>query len=405
MSCFSFTMKCDASIWTGIAVNSSSIVEANVVGVFYKNGWYKCLDLPGGNTANGNKLQIWDCNGKNNQKWVFAPGSYKVTYAANSGKCVDVPGGDFSNGNQLQIWDCNGQKGQVWGYDSNMGTIYLAQSNGDASKCMDLRGGSTNNGNGIELWDCNGKQNQQWVFSPPSPGPSPSPSGTLYCPSQNDFEGSSVNWNSGGWTMTGGGGVHGKQTFNLLGGYIEFEIDTTHAQGGVNNNFYLVSPDPSYFRPTNDCDIQGKGKPSCMEMDIIENNGNCLGQTTWHTWANNKGGCDRGGCWGQKKRSGVTKIRAEFTPDGWMTVYMDGTKIDVVHPTPSAASHKYVHDTMASRGVQIQSSQWVGWVPGASQCPGGGNLGGSTFSIRNVRVSGTVVQGPPPSKCNGQMVV
>lgn len=198
--------------------------------------------------------------------------------------------------------------------------------------------------------------------------------------------------------MTGSGGVHGRQTFNLLGGYIEFEMDTSGAHTGVNNNFYLVSPDPSYFKPTNDCDIQGQFKPSCMEMDIVENNGNCLAQTTWHTWANHQGGCDRGGCYGQKYRSGTSKFRAEFSQDGWMTVYIDGEKIDVTHPVPSEASHKFVHDTMASRGAQIQSSQWVGWVPGGN-CQGGGGLESSTFSVKHIKVSGTVIQGTAPAKC------
>merc|ERR1719162_126575 len=108
---------------------------------------------------------------------------------------------------------------------------------------------------------------------------------------------------------------------------------------------------------------------------------------------------------GQTYRSGKTKMRAAFSTDGWMTVFMDGSKVDVTSPVPSEAAHKYVHDTMASKGVQIQSSQWVGWVPGAKECPGGNNLDGSTFSIRNVRVSGTVVQGPPPTQCNGDIVV
>jgi hypothetical protein len=227
-------------------------------------------------------------------------------------------------------------------------------------------------------------------------------SSELYCPTQNDFQidGKNAHWNGeGGWTVTGGAGIHGKQTFNLLGGYIEFEMDTSNAHTGVNNNLYLVSPDPSYFKPTNDCDIQGVNKPSCMEMDIVENNGNCLAQATWHTWPNHKGDCDRGGCWGQKYRSGVSQIRAEFSQDGWMTVSVDGQKIDVSNPVPSESAHKYVHDTMASVGAQIQSSQWVGWVP-SGNCQGGGGLDSSTYSIKNIKVSGSVVQGSAPPTCS-----
>merc|ERR1711862_699689 len=47
-------------------------------------------------------------------------------------------------------------------------------------------------------------------------------------------------------------------------------------------------------------------------------------------------------------------------------------------------------------------SQWTGsWVP-ADFCGGGpGDLGGSRFSISNLRISGSVVQGPEPQKCSG----
>jgi len=227
-------------------------------------------------------------------------------------------------------------------------------------------------------------------------------SSELYCPTEDDFamDGKNAHWNGqGGWNITGGGGVHGRQTFNLLGGYIEFDMDTSGAHTGVNNNFYLVSPDPSYFKPTNDCDIQGVNKPSCMEMDIIEMNGNCVGQTTWHTWANHNGDCDRGGCAGKMYRSGVSKFHAEFSQDGWMTVTIDGKSVDVNSPHPSEAAHKNVHDTMASRGAQIQSSQWVGWVP-SGNCQGGGGLDSSAFSIKNIRISGTIVQGQAPPKCH-----
>merc|ERR1711945_70623 len=68
-------------------------------------------------------------------------------------------------------------------------------------------------------------------------------------------------------------------SFNLLGGYIEFEMDTTEAHPGVNTNLYTTSPQTC----CDYCDIQDNGTPQCMEMDIIENNGNCLAQTTWHS--------------------------------------------------------------------------------------------------------------------------
>jgi len=201
-----------------------------------------------------------------------------------------------------------------------------------------------------------------------------------------------------GWTIHGGGGVHSKVTWNLNGGFVEFDMDTSNAKGGVNTNLYTTSPDQ--VQGTNDCDIQGQGKPSCMEMDIIEMNGNCLGQTTVHTWPNHNGDCDRDGCAATKRVSGKFHVKAEFSTDGWMTVQFNGQKNDGYNPSPSAACKANVVENMNTHGAQIQSSQWVGWVPGGNQCPGGGDLGGSSFTVSNLVVKGTVVQGPEPKKCS-----
>jgi len=163
------------AVHLGGAISIDTNSTGNVVGIFYSNAWYKCLDLKGGDTTNGNKLQLWDCNGMDNQKWIFDANMWKIVYAANTNKCIDVPGDDVNDGTRLWIWDCNGGDSQTWGYDSSEGTIYLAKSGRDASKCMDLTGGRTKNGNHVEVWDCNGMKNQQWSFSAPSPGPAPGP--------------------------------------------------------------------------------------------------------------------------------------------------------------------------------------------------------------------------------------
>lgn len=222
----------------------------------------------------------------------------------------------------------------------------------------------------------------------------------LYCPGEDDFN-AGGQWNGNGWTITGPGGVNGNTTFNLLGGYIEFDMDTSGAQTGVNTNFYLVFPDPSYFGPYNDCDIQGVGKPTCMEMDIVEMNGNCVGQTTWHTWPNHDGGCDQSGCSTKYQRSGTSHFRAEFAENGWMTVFVDGQQVNGYNPTPSQSSVNYAQQTMSSVGAQIMSSQWQGWVP-SGNCGAGGSLEASTYSINNIVISGSVVQGNPPQLCSGQ---
>jgi len=225
--------------------------------------------------------------------------------------------------------------------------------------------------------------------------------GELYCPSQSDFDfGGNIQWHGNGYTMTGSGGVHGKTAFNLIGGYVEFDFDTSNAHGGVNTNLYTISPNGSPGGQ-NYCDIQDNGHGyQCMEMDIIEANGNCMSQATWHTWPNHDGDCDEGGCWGNMRMSGNINVRASFSQDGWMDVTYNGQHVSFT-PQPSDQAKAYVVETMRSKGASLESSQWVGWVPGGSECPGGGDLGSSSFTVSNIRVSGTVVQGMHPSGCEG----
>lgn len=226
-------------------------------------------------------------------------------------------------------------------------------------------------------------------------------SAELYCPTQQDFDfGGDVQWDNNGWTMTGSGGVHAKTSWNLLGGFIEFEMDTSGSNAGVNTNLYTTSPDGT---PGGDnyCDIQSNGHGGvCMEMDVIEANGNCAAAATVHTWPNKDGGCDQGGCGGVQHISGTYTVRAEFSEDGRMKVTYNGNEVSY-HPQPSDAANKYVADTMRSTGATIESSQWVGWVPDAGACPGSGDLGSSRYSVRNLQVFGAVLKGQEPTKCGG----
>lgn len=67
----------------------------------------KCIDVPGGNYDNGNKLELWDCNGHTNQQWKAGPAnSFQWESVAQPGKCIDMYGADISNGKLLEIWDC-----------------------------------------------------------------------------------------------------------------------------------------------------------------------------------------------------------------------------------------------------------------------------------------------------------
>ncbi|KAJ7881984.1 ricin B lectin domain-containing protein [Mycena olivaceomarginata] len=66
----------------------------------------KCLDVPNGSTANGVKLQIWDCaEGNTNQIFKIADGLSQIEWVG-KGKCIDLTNGNATAGNPLQLWDC-----------------------------------------------------------------------------------------------------------------------------------------------------------------------------------------------------------------------------------------------------------------------------------------------------------
>ena len=71
----------------------------------------KCLDVAGGGTANGTKVDLYTCNGTGAQVWQ--PQSNGELINPNSGKCLDDTGFGGS-GTQVQIWACADSSNQQW---------------------------------------------------------------------------------------------------------------------------------------------------------------------------------------------------------------------------------------------------------------------------------------------------
>ncbi|WP_026075215.1 beta-1,3-glucanase family protein [Cellulomonas massiliensis] len=115
-----------------------------------------CLDNNAASTANGNKVQIWDCNGSVAQKWTYVEAGSTLRV---QGKCLDIPGGGTTNGLKLQLWDCNSTAAQVWIRQN--GGFYNPQS----GRCLDNPSNSTTRGTQVQLWDCNGSNAQRWTLN------------------------------------------------------------------------------------------------------------------------------------------------------------------------------------------------------------------------------------------------
>ncbi|GAA4605051.1 type 1 glutamine amidotransferase [Actinoplanes octamycinicus] len=115
----------------------------------------KCLDVNGGGSADGTKIQLWTCNGSGAQTWQI---SGQVWRNPQSGKCLDVSGGGTANGTKVQLWTCNGSGAQNWVAGADR-TVRNPQS----GRCLDVSEVKSTDGQQIHLWDCLGAANQLWT--------------------------------------------------------------------------------------------------------------------------------------------------------------------------------------------------------------------------------------------------
>jgi hypothetical protein len=114
----------------------------------------KCVDVASASTANGTKVDLYDCNGTGAQNWTI--GDDNTIKAL--GKCLDVAAASTANGAKIQIYDCNGTAAQKWTV-SNGGLL-----NTGSGKCLDATDQSSANGNQLQIWSCTGAANQQWTL-------------------------------------------------------------------------------------------------------------------------------------------------------------------------------------------------------------------------------------------------
>merc|ERR1712139_657010 len=189
------------------------------------------------------------------------------------------------------------------------------------------------------------------------PAPPPTPPAKVYCPTADDLTIAYCDGGygtgcpmlaDGGWTINGGGGVASKSAFNLLGGYVEFDIDLSNVETGVNANIYTIAPasfSGSAFNKTLDyCDGAASGSDWCMELDWIEANGHCGGATTIHTIEGpGNDGCTAWGC-RVSEHYGNSKfhMRIEHDASGAWKITRDGQVLGGWNPAPDNRAWDYV---------------------------------------------------------------
>ncbi len=117
-----------------------------------------CIDVSGSDTgATGAPVQLWSClTGAVDQHWTANANGTLTTL----GKCMDVRGGGTANGTKVQLWDCNGTGAQQWRRSGTTGTLW---QNPQSGRCLDDPASNTANGTQLILWSCRGAANQQWI--------------------------------------------------------------------------------------------------------------------------------------------------------------------------------------------------------------------------------------------------
>ena len=104
----------------------------------------KCLDHSGTGTSDGNKVQIWSCNGGAAQKWTHDADGALV---GPGGKCLDVAGGSNANNTAVRLWTCNGTNAQKWSFTGG-------QMKSALGGCLNVKNASSTDGTAVELYAC-----------------------------------------------------------------------------------------------------------------------------------------------------------------------------------------------------------------------------------------------------------
>merc|ERR1719217_1928526 len=100
------------------------------------------MDVKDAIYKDGTAVQAWPCDGLANQKWSIdvpkpPPRPFVITLddQNHQNTCLDLLGGDTKNGNTIDIWGCSaGSKGQQWLFPDGE---FRIKSVVDPKKCID----------------------------------------------------------------------------------------------------------------------------------------------------------------------------------------------------------------------------------------------------------------------------
>ncbi|SET60164.1 Thaumatin family protein [Stigmatella erecta] len=155
----------------------SSITEGDYVIRSAMTG--KCIDIAASGTADGTKVQQWDCNGTNAQKFRISPtsGGYWKIINVNSGKGLDVKDGSTALNAEIHQWSYVGANNQQFKFVDRGSSRFSIHAR-HTDMVVDLYWGKPDNGTGYVQYPFTaGQNNQLFTFDKVSGGTTPPPTG------------------------------------------------------------------------------------------------------------------------------------------------------------------------------------------------------------------------------------
>jgi hypothetical protein len=145
--------------WSGLIPLSG--VRRSLPGYFELRPSYattKCMDVNGSGTGNGTRIDLRDCNGGSNQRFVYtAEGQLRPRHV--NTQCVDISGGTAGNLVNMHLWDCDGGASEKWPILDD-GRFHSMSNN--LQFCMSMQNGSSANGTRFVTNGCGQSQHPQF---------------------------------------------------------------------------------------------------------------------------------------------------------------------------------------------------------------------------------------------------
>nr|WP_282205623.1 ricin-type beta-trefoil lectin domain protein [Kitasatospora fiedleri] len=138
-------------VWTTAAAGGPTRTGPVVAGVSSS----LCLDDRAADTADGNPVTIYGCNGTAAQQWTVASGGTLQAL----GKCLDVASAGTADKTPVQLWTCNGTGAQVWQPRADGSLL-----NPGSGRCLDVPAGTITPGTQLQIYACNGSAAQKWTL-------------------------------------------------------------------------------------------------------------------------------------------------------------------------------------------------------------------------------------------------